>query len=280
MSDAKLDRQSAGGGGRVFGMTDSRHRLLKRKIAQMWKSRPVAAAAATPNLPDGVRIYAIGDIHGRADLLEQVFTHIDADLGKHPVAAPMEIFLGDYIDRGPKSAEVIAQLIARGKTHRVICLKGNHEIYIPEFLRNPAILKPWAQYGGLTTLLSYGLKPSLNPGEAEQAELAEELGRLLPESHREFLGALPLSFTCGDFFFVHAGVRPSEPLSRQRDEDLLWIRDEFLSHGDAFEKVVIHGHTPVMEPDVRRNRINIDTGAYATGRLTCLRLEGDKIGFI
>lgn len=246
----------------------------------MSKSRQFAAAAATPNLPDGVRIYAIGDIHGRADLLEQVFARIDADLAKHPAPKPIEIFLGDYIDRGPNSAEVLSQLVKRGKKHQTICLKGNHEIYILEFLRNPAVLRPWAQFGGLTTLLSYGLTPSLSPGDEEQAELAEELERILPPGHRQFLSALPLSFTCGDYFFVHAGVRPGELLSRQRDEDLLWIREEFLLHEDAFEKVVIHGHTPVMEPDVRRNRINIDTGAYATGRLTCLRLEGDKIGFI
>jgi serine/threonine protein phosphatase 1 len=246
----------------------------------MWNSRPVATATATPSLPQGVRIYAIGDTHGRADLLEQVFARIDADLRRYPVTRPLQIFLGDYIDRGPKSADVIEQLIRRRKTHRVICLKGNHEIYLPEFLRNPAILKTWGLYGGLTTLLSYGLKPSLNPGEEERAELAKALDRNLPQSHRQFLGALPLSFTCGDFFFVHAGIRPDEPLSRQRDEDLLWIRDEFLACEDAFEKVVIHGHTPVMEPEVRRNRINIDTGAYATGRLTCLRLEGNEISFI
>ena len=226
----------------------------------MLKPRPVEAAARAPELPEGVRIYAVGDIHGRADLLEQVFARIDADLGAHPAAAALQIFLGDYIDRGPRSADVIAQLIQRTRTHRAICLKGNHEIYIPEFLHNPAILKPWAQYGGLTTLLSYGLKPSLNPDEKEQTELAEEFGRVLPESHRQFLDTLPLSFTCGDFFFVHAGIRPHEILARQRDEDLLWIRDEFLSHEDAFEKVVVHGHTPVMEPDVRANRINIDTG--------------------
>jgi len=246
----------------------------------MSKSRQVEAAAATPRLPDGVRVYAVGDVHGRADLLEQLFARIDADLARRPVATEIEIFLGDYIDRGPKSAEVLSQLIQRGKTHRTICLKGNHEIYILEFLRNPAILKSWGQFGGLTTLLSYGLKPSLNPGEEERGQLAEELERALPQSHRQFLAAMPLSFTCGDFFFVHAGVRPGEALSRQRDEDLLWIREEFLFHEDAFEKIIVHGHTPVMEPEVRRNRINIDTGAYATSRLTCLKLEGDEISFI
>lgn len=254
--------------------------FLERKRALMWKSRQSAETVATPNLPEGVRIYAVGDIHGRADLLEQTFARIDADLAKHPAPTPIQVFLGDYIDRGPKSAQVLEHLVQRGRTHRTICLKGNHEIYLLEFLRNPEILRPWGQFGGLTTLLSYGLTPSLNPADEEQVKLAEELDRVLPPDHRQFLGALPLSFSCGDYFFVHAGVRPGESLSRQRDEDLLWIRDEFLLHEEAFEKIVVHGHTPVMEPDVRRNRINIDTGAYATGRLTCLRLEGDEISFL
>ncbi len=186
----------------------------------------------TPTLPAGVRVYAIGDIHGRSDLLRQVFERIDADLANYPIGSPLQIFLGDYIDRGPKSAEVLTQLIARGKTHHTICLKGNHEIYALEFLRNPAILKAWGQFGGLTTLLSYGLTPSLNPSEEEAAELSAEFDLVLPQTHRRFLGALPISFTCGDYFFVHAGIRPSAPLSQQREEDLLWIRDEFLFHED------------------------------------------------
>ncbi|MCI0467535.1 MAG: serine/threonine protein phosphatase, partial [Beijerinckiaceae bacterium] len=102
----------------------------------------------------------------------------------------------------------------------------------------------------------------------------------MPESHNLFLAGLQPSFTCGDYFFVHAGVRPGIPLASQNEEDLLWIRDDFLLHEKPFEKIIIHGHTPVMEPEVRRNRVNIDTGAYATGRLTCLRLEGDKIQFV
>ncbi|MEJ0095303.1 MAG: metallophosphoesterase family protein [Methylocella sp.] len=247
----------------------------------MWKSRRFGAAPAVPTLvPDGLRIYAIGDIHGRADLLEELLLRIDADLEQNSVADSIQIFLGDYIDRGPKSAGVLEQLIRRGKTHRTLCLKGNHEAYLLDFLHDPATLRPWGQYGGLTTLLSYGLKPSLNSSEEEQANLAAELAQAMPPSHRQFIEALPLSFTSGDFFFVHAGVRPGTPLSRQREDDLLWIRDEFLCHEEPFEKVVIHGHTPVREPEVRENRINIDTGAYATGRLTCLRLERDEISFI
>lgn len=252
------------------------------KLALMWKSRLFGAPAspARPVVPDGLRVYAIGDIHGRADLLGQTFARIDEDLDRRPVAKALQVFLGDYVDRGPESAGVLDRLIARSQTHQTLCLKGNHELYLLEFLENPSILKVWAQYGALTTLHSYGLKPMLNAGLKEQAELAEALRQAMPKNHRQFLAQLPLSFTCGDFYFVHAGVRPSTPLSRQSEDDLLWIRNEFLCHEEPFEKVVVHGHTPVMEPDVRSNRINIDTGAYATGRLTCLRLERDDIDFI
>lgn len=246
----------------------------------MWKSRLFGAAHAGPLVPDGVRVYAIGDVHGRADLLDRLLSRIDEDLEQRPIATPLHIFLGDYVDRGPASAGVLDRLISRGKTHQTLCLKGNHELYLLEFLDNPAVLKVWGQYGGLTTLLSYGLRPTLNADLEEQSELAAALRQAMPKSHYQFLSDLPLTFTCGDFFFVHAGVRPGAPLSRQREDDLLWIRDEFLCHEEPFEKVIVHGHTPVREPEVRKNRINIDTGAYATGRLTCLTLERDEIGFI
>ncbi len=247
----------------------------------MWKSRKISAPASVrPIVPDGLRIYAIGDIHGRADLLDQVLARIDQDLEARPAAQAIQVFLGDYIDRGPDSAGVLERLVRRAETHQTLCLKGNHEIYLLEFFENPTILKDWARYGALTTLLSYGLRPSINAGLEEQADLADALARAMPADHRRFLTELPLSFTCGDYVFVHAGLRPGAPLARQREEDLLWIRDDFLCHEEPFEKVVVHGHTPVMEPDVRINRINIDTGAYATGRLTCLLLERDEIGFL
>ncbi len=244
------------------------------------KSHLFGATSTRPTLPPSARIYAVGDIHGRADLLERVFAKIDADLRDHPIANPIEIFLGDYIDRGPKSADVLSMLIERGKSRRTVCLRGNHEIYLLEFLQNPPVLRAWGQFGGLTTLLSYGLTPTFNPNEVEEEDLSHGLKILLPASHRQFLEALPLSFTCGDYFFVHAGVRPGALLSRQREDDLLWIRDDFLNYEGPFEKIIVHGHTPVKEPDVRRNRINLDTGAYATGRLSCLRLERDEISFI
>ena len=128
--------------------------------------------------------------------------------------------------------------------------------------------------------MSYGVKPSLNVDTATQTALAAALRQAIPESHRRFLRDLKLSFACGDFFFVHAGIRPGIALERQRAEDLLWIRQDFLLCEDDFGKIVVHGHTPVAQPDVRPNRINIDTGAFATGRLTCLKLEGNEMSLI
>jgi serine/threonine protein phosphatase 1 len=128
--------------------------------------------------------------------------------------------------------------------------------------------------------MSYGVTPSINANAATQAQLAVAFDQALPESHRRFIGNLKSSFTCGDFFFVHAGVRPGIPLTKQREEDLLWIRQDFLFCEEDFGKIIVHGHTPVPQPDIRPNRINIDTGAFATGRLTCLILEDDKMHFI
>ena len=224
-----------------------------------------------------MRIYAVGDVHGRLDLLEQVMARIDHDCGNAPSTNAIEVYLGDYIDRGPASRQVVDRLIARGGERNTVFLKGNHETYVGEFIANPTILADWRQYGGFETLMSYGLQPAMKTDAAEEVELAKAFSFMLPKSHQHFLKSLPLFVTFGDFFFVHAGVRPRVPLKQQREEDLLWIRDDFLLYEDDFEKVVVHGHTPVREPDIRRNRINIDTGAYATGRLTCIMLERDRI---
>jgi serine/threonine protein phosphatase 1 len=234
-------------------------------------------AKRRPALPQGLRIYAVGDVHGRVDLLEQVMARIDADLAKTPSSNAIEIYLGDYIDRGPASRHVVDRLIARSRKRNTVFLKGNHETYVTEFIENPESLTGWRQYGGLETLMSYGLQPAMKADAAEQVELAKAFKYMLPKSHQEFFKSLQLSVSCGDFFFVHAGVKPRVPLKEQREEDLLWIRDDFLLYEDDFEKIVVHGHTPVREPDIRPNRINIDTGAYATGRLTCIMLEHDSI---
>jgi serine/threonine protein phosphatase 1 len=230
-----------------------------------------------PRLPEGIRIYAFGDIHGRSDLLKEMFAVIDADIAQNPVSRPIEVFLGDYIDRGPDSAQTLDLLIERGLHRETVFLKGNHEAFLLEVLRDPTKLEDWRQFGGLQTLMSYGVQPTLNPDSVEQADLIRALTEVMPSDHLRFLEALKLSFVCGDFFFVHAGVRPGIPLKEQQESDLLWIRNEFLDSDENFGKFIVHGHTPVQKPDIRPNRINIDTGAYATGNLTLLTIQGSRM---
>jgi predicted MPP superfamily phosphohydrolase len=230
-----------------------------------------------PKLPDGIRIYAISDIHGCAQLLQDVFAAIDHHLAHAGPARALHVFLGDYIDRGPASRQTIDLLIGRSRHHESIFLKGNHEAFLFEVLRDASLLETWKEYGGFQTLMSYGLAPSMKPDQEEQKELVQTLAHGMPKDHRRFFNSLRSSFFCGDFFFAHAGVRPGVPLRRQREEDLLWIRDEFLQSDEDFGKFVVHGHTPVTKPEIRPNRINIDTGAYATGILTLLTIQGDRM---
>jgi serine/threonine protein phosphatase 1 len=230
-----------------------------------------------PRLPDGICIYAVSDIHGCVDQLRDVFTAIDHHISRARPVRAIHVFLGDYIDRGPSSRQAIDLLVMRAQRHECVFLKGNHEAMLFELLRDPAKFEGWKQFGGLQTLISYGLKPSSNPDLKEQKELISTLARRIPRHHRTFFDNLKRSCTYGDFFFAHAGVKPGVALSRQKEEDLLWIRDEFLLSEANFGKYVVHGHTPVSKPDIRPNRINIDTGAYATGILTLLTIEGDRM---
>jgi len=218
-------------------------------------------------------------VHGRLDLLTRLFSEIDADLAARPVSRPIEVFLGDYIDRGPASRQVIDCLIHRSLLHETVYLKGNHEAVLTEFLHDPVVLQQWREFGGMQTLLSYGVVAKPDFDENEQERIARALADVLPQSHHVFLSALRRWFLCGDFLFVHAGIRPGVSFEDQDETDLLWIREDFLFSEDDFGKIVVHGHTPVDRPEVRPNRINIDTGAYATGRLTCLIIEQDKLAF-
>lgn len=242
----------------------------------MWNSRSSRKKQAA-RLPDGLRIYAVGDIHGRADLLEAVLLQIDADCTLYPSPQTIVVFLGDYIDRGPTSREVLDLLLDCERGRKTVFLKGNHDTFLHRFLNDPAFLDEWRLCGGLETLVSYGITPSISPDAFEQTRLADELAKAVPEPHLRFLESLDLSFESGDFLFVHAGIRPGVPLRKQVEEDLLWIREEFLGCEQKFEKYIVHGHTPVRGPDIRSNRANIDTGAFATGRLTCIVIEGSAI---
>jgi len=234
-------------------------------------------ATAKPRLPDGVRIYAISDIHGCAHLLDQMLRVIDADVAHSRPRHAIEVFMGDYIDRGPDSRSTLDLLIERSQRGNAVFLKGNHEAFLDDVFRDPGRMANWFQVGGLETLMSYGLSPSANPDGDEQHALLRELSEVMPARHRDFLGRLRLNFSCGDFFFVHAGVRPGIRLAEQREEDLLWIRDDFLQYKKRFSKYIVHGHTPVRNAEILANRANIDTGAYATGNLTLLSIQGSRL---
>jgi serine/threonine protein phosphatase 1 len=247
-------------------------------LDKKWPFR--SANKRPPSVPAGTRVYAIGDVHGRIDLLDSLLARIDDNLAAVPADRAIHVFLGDYIDRGPNSRNVVDRLIERSRTHEVVCLKGNHEAFILEFLEDASGLADWRQLGGLPTLMSYGLTPPSRMESSGQEKLATALRQSMPKEHHRFLTNLRMTFVCGDYFFVHAGVRPGVPLTAQKEEDLLWIRDEFLRSQADFGKIVVHGHTPIEVPDIRKNRINIDTGAFASGKLTCLVIESEKLSFI
>jgi serine/threonine protein phosphatase 1 len=246
----------------------------------MTGSRDIIAASDRERIwsaPDGHLIYAIGDIHGRADLLDDLLARIADDAESVPQARSKTlIFLGDYIDRGPASSEVVETLLfglPAGFDARFI--KGNHEAMLLGFLEGTAPLMHWLQNGGDATLESYGVDICELDTVSERAErLRQRFAKALPRAHRVFFESLELMIELGDYLFVHAGIRPGKPLDQQDPQDLLWIREEFGSYREDFGRLVVHGHTSGPEPIVRPNRICIDTHAWFSGRLTALRLYG------
>jgi serine/threonine protein phosphatase 1 len=219
------------------------------------------------------RLYVIGDIHGRPDLLDRMAAAIKRDLGPHPSDASLTVTLGDYVDRGPDSRGVIERLMRNPFSMPYVALRGNHEQLLISFLKNPSVGQGWRELGGLETLHSYGIAvASLRMGNNFE-NAAQAFRKAIPDSHVKFLSSLNNSLTVGNYFLCHAGVKPGVPLDRQQPEDLLWIRESFLTSKKNFGKIVVHGHTPCEQVEELPNRINIDTGAYATGRLTCLVAE-------
>ncbi|MEH2514872.1 serine/threonine protein phosphatase 1 [Bradyrhizobium sp. AZCC 1610] len=236
-------------------------------------SRSVNASA-----PTDTRIYAVGDIHGRADLLSEITARIDDDIRRRPIAHTVEVYLGDYIDRGPHSRTVIDLLAVRLVANRAVCLRGNHEAVMEGFLQDPAILQYWLPLGGMQTLASYGIE--LHDETETASDLRLRFLDAFPRAHELFMQCLHNQFSCGDFLFVHAGIRPEIPIAQQDVNDLIWIRNEFLDSTRSHERFVVHGHTPVPHPEIRPNRINIDTCAWRTGTLTCIAIEGSTILFL
>jgi diadenosine tetraphosphatase ApaH/serine/threonine PP2A family protein phosphatase len=230
-------------------------------------------------IPQGWRIYAVGDVHGRLDCLTHMLKLIERDIAKERPENHRIVMLGDYCDRGPDSAGVIDLLAKKATEEEFVCLLGNHDVWFSDFLRDPeAVGDSFLYFGGRETLASYGIDPGRRPVPA--VTLSHQLAEKLPPEHWQFLSKLLPSYTMGDYFFCHAGVRPGIDLDKQSIDDLIWIRDEFLFYPASFGKVIVHGHTPHRIAQVRRNRINVDTCAYMSGVLTCLVLEGSDYRFL
>ncbi|MEO6379472.1 MAG: metallophosphoesterase family protein [Caulobacteraceae bacterium] len=245
----------------------------------------VAFVDRSPPTAGGRLAYGVGDIHGRYDLLKAILVQVTEDsLGRARGRRPMLVFCGDYIDRGPQSAEVIEAMVwlkgmGRMEVH---ALKGNHEQGLLQFIEEPLNAAPWLRYGGRQTLESYGIQPpSPDDADGDYIRIRDELLRRMPASHLRFLETLELMLVVGDFAFVHAGIRPGAPLAQQDERDLLWIREEFLEAPGPFEKIVVHGHSWFEpRPQVLEHRVGIDTGAYMTGVLTAVRLDDDGPSFM
>lgn len=235
-----------------------------------------------PPLEDHRRIYAIGDIHGRLDLLDQLHSMILDDLSSAPAGTRSAvIYLGDYIDRGPDSRGVIDRLLWEPlAVSECIHLCGNHDDFILKFLEDPSVAPVWLRNGGDATLESYGVSVPEEEDRTTLLRLRDALQDRLPEGHRDFIRRLPYSHAEGGYFFAHAGVRPGVPLEAQTPYDLMWIRGDFLESDADFGKVVVHGHTPTPTVTVKDNRIGIDTGAVWTGVLTAVVLEGNQHRFL
>jgi len=232
-------------------------------------------------LPAGLRIYAIGDLHGRADLLDALHEPIAEDRARRPAQAVLIVYIGDYIDRGPDSAGVVERLAdpPHDGAERVHLI-GNHEDVMRAALRaDPAAMSNWLHFGGVATLASYGIEPRRLAGMTA-AQIAEAALEAMPARHRAFFDRLSISHTVGGYFFCHAGVRPGVPLALQDHFDLVWIREPFLFSEADFGKIIVHGHTPAEVPELMPNRINIDTGAVYGGRLTAVVLEDRAIRFL
>jgi serine/threonine protein phosphatase 1 len=230
-----------------------------------------------PHVPKNRRIYCIGDIHGRADLLQELHKKIRADAKSHEGRNTI-VYLGDYIDRGEQSSQVIDMLLSQPlKGFDSVFLRGNHERVMLDFIAFPGAAAAWLTFGGREALNSYGIPLANIPGMQQMGELAQKLDEALPDTHREFITkTCEDSWQCGSYYFVHAGIRPGVPLEKQTQEDKLWIRDEFLSSTTNHGCIVVHGHSICQVPEILPNRIGIDTGAYSSGVLTCLVLEGQE----
>ena len=253
-------------------------------------SRPSAAkrlmkamglgARAPAAIPDKMRVYAVGDIHGCVSLLDELHAKIADDAANFSDAKHI-VYLGDFTDRGTDSKGVVDRVLRRVPTgFHPHYIRGNHDVTLLQFLEDAETYRVWRPFGGAETLMSYGVRPPLFDSEEQMEKARKAFEVALPAEHLAFFKALELKVTIGDYLFVHAGIRPGIPIEKQSEQDLLWIRDEFLYSGAWSGKVVVHGHTPLPAPVRTPNRVSVDTGAYATGILSCAVPEGTTCRFL
>lgn len=250
---------------------------MRWRLPLLRKAEEPVSRLERARVPDGQRIYAIGDVHGHFDLLIGLLRRIKADTEQRGAAETHVVMLGDLVDRGPHSAEVVEYLRAHRDGFATFhFVTGNHEEAMLASLSGAVSPEDggWLDFGGRETMLSYGADPELL--EAPGPDFAQSMRRLVPRVHLDFMESFADSVRIGDYFFVHAGIRPGVAIERQDSRDLRWIRQPFLDDDSDHGVLVVHGHTITNEPDIRHNRIGIDTGAYATGVLTALALEGGE----
>ena len=246
--------------------------------------RPLAGGPIRAATPADTVVYVVGDIHGRCDLLAQIHDGIDRDSRYRAAGRRVLVYLGDYVSRGIDSQRVVEQVMGeRPGGCATVCLKGNHEDLLLRFLGGELEAgRHWFDYGGLDALAHYGVVAGVGRerDEGTLEALRQRFARALPPGHLEFLRRLLVSHDEGGYHFVHAGVRPGVPLAEQSEYDRMWIRKRFLDSHLEHGAVVVHGHSISARPQLRHNRIGIDTGAYASGVLTCLVLDGEARGIL
>jgi serine/threonine protein phosphatase 1 len=248
-------------------------------VLQLFRSNRIAAPKVLAGrIPDDERVYAIGDIHGRCDLLETLLALIEKDETDRPPLRTTLIFLGDLIDRGPDSAQVVERLeTLRSSRPSMRFLLGNHEeVFLKALAGDIGALKFFVRMGGKETILSYGIDLQVYNDIACYQELLALVQASVPESHVRFLESFEDMIVVGDYVFVHAGIDPALPLESQRTSDLRWIRERFLDHDGTLDKIVVHGHSVTDQVELLPHRIGLDTGAFASDRLSALGLEGPE----
>ena len=254
--------------------------LLKSLLKKILKPKPTTHKIV--GLPIDHRLYCVGDIHGCIDLLQEVHQKIALDALTFD-GRKILVYLGDYIDRGMYSKQVIESLLVDNFSNfETIFLLGNHEQVLLQFLlsKDDAIAHDWFRFGGLSTLISYGINVRGIPTAKDLPGLRAELMKKLPSTHLCFFEHLALNYEIGGYYFVHAGIKPKIKLHLQRPEDLLWIREEFLTSDVFHGKIIVHGHSVTEEPEICPNRIGIDTGAYMSGKLSCAVFEAMDCRFL